>query len=41
MTQYMETVCVHLLLRRPELAETTLLPVLHGYDAKCGDSYPH
>ena len=36
MTQYMEAVCVHLLLRRPELAETLLLPVLHSYDAKCG-----
>jgi len=40
-TQYMEAVCVQLLLRRPELAETTLLPVLHSFDTKCGDSYPH
>ena len=37
-TQYMEAVCVHLLLRRPHLAESSLLPVLHSYDARCSDS---
>ena len=36
MTQYMEAVNVNLLLRRPELVESTLLPVLHSYDARYG-----
>ena len=34
-TQYMEAISVHLLLRRPELAQPVLLPVLSSYDARC------
>jgi hypothetical protein len=36
----MEAVCVHLLLRRPELAQELLLPVLSSFDAKCAAAVP-
>ena len=39
-TQYMEAISVHLMLRRPDFALELLLPVLSSYDARCEAAEP-